>query len=52
MENIMGQAVNGAGNFYTEKLTLQQRKHFSKESFEVTPMEPGIDTFLPFWWIA
>ena len=30
---------------------LQYRKHFSEETFEVTPMEAAIDIFLPFSWI-
>ena len=34
-----------------EMLRLQHRKHFSEETFEVTPMEAGIDIFLPFSWI-
>jgi len=37
---------------YTEPLLLQHRKHYSQEVFEVTPLEPEVDIFLPFWWIA
>jgi hypothetical protein len=33
-------------------MILQHRKHFTRETFEVSPMEPGVDIFLPFWWIA
>ena len=29
----------------------QYHKHHTNESFEVSPMEKGIDAFLPFWWI-
>jgi len=37
---------------YTEPLLLQHRKHYSPEVFEVAPLEPEVDLFLPFWWIA
>jgi len=37
---------------YTEPLVLQYQKHFSREVFEVAPLEPEVDIFLPFWWIA
>jgi len=37
---------------YTELLLHQQRKHYSREVFEVAPLEPEVDLFLPFWWIA
>ena len=37
---------------YTELLLLQHRKHYSQEVFEVAPLEPEVDLFLPFWWIA
>jgi len=37
---------------YTEPLLLQHRKHFLREVFEVTLLEPEVDIFLPFWWIA
>jgi len=51
IENFTGQTVEEAGIFYTKPLLLQHRQHFSRETFEVTPMEPEIDAFLPFWWI-
>jgi len=42
--------VKGAGSHYTDPLLLQHRRHYSKEIFEVSPMEAEIDTFLIFWW--
>jgi hypothetical protein len=33
-------------------MLLQHRKHYTREAFEVFPMEPKVDIFLPFWWIA
>jgi len=52
IENYMAQTVENAGIFYMKPLLLQHRHHFSKETFEVTPMEPEIDVFLSFWWIS
>ena len=52
IENFTGQTVEGVGQYYTEPLLLRHRQHVTKERFEVSPMEEGIDIFLPFWWIA
>ena len=52
IENYTGQHVEEAGIFYTKPLLLQHWRHFSKEIFEVTPMEPEVDIFLPYWWIS
>ena len=37
---------------YTQTILLQHRKHFTREIFDVAPLEPEVDLFLPFWWIA
>jgi len=52
MESYPGEAVKGAGEYYTLPMKLQHRRHFSKEAFVVTPMKKTVDIFLPFWWIA
>ena len=52
LRNCSGEEVLGAGLEYTAPLQLQHRKHFTKETFEVTPLEPETDIFLPFWWIV
>jgi len=52
IQNYTGQHVEEAGIFYMKPLHLQHRRHFSKEIFEVTPMEPEVDIFLPYWWIS
>jgi len=52
IENFTGQTVEGAGQYYTEPLLLQHRRQVTRERFEVSPMEEGVDIFLPFWWIA
>jgi len=51
IESFTGATVQGAGQHYTEPLCLQHRKHFSREVLEISPMEEGIDIFLPFSWI-
>ena len=52
IENFTDQAVEGAGEFYTDRLVLQHQRHFSREVMEVAPMDKQIDIFLPYWWIA
>jgi hypothetical protein len=52
IRNFSGDTVAGAGERYTEPLLLQHRKHHTQEVFEVAPLEPNVDVFLPFWWIA
>jgi len=52
IENYTGKTVEGAGQFYTESLLVQHHKHYTKESFELSPMDPEIDIFLPFDWIT
>jgi len=51
IENFTGEVVKGAGQSYMGIMRLQHRKHFTKETFEVTPMEAAIDIFLQFSWI-
>jgi len=51
IENYTGEVVKGAGQFQTKPMRLQHRNHYSWEKFEVTPMDPEIDVFLPFEWI-
>jgi hypothetical protein len=50
--NFTGDIVAEAGQFFTRPVILQHRKHFTNETFEISPLEPGVDLFLPFWWIA
>ena len=51
IQNYTGEHVPGAGQYYTAPLLLQHRRHFTKEKFEVSPMDPEVDLFLPFEWI-
>jgi len=52
IRNFTGELVPGARQEYTIPITLQQREHYSQEVFEVAPLEPEVDIFLPFWWIV
>jgi len=52
IRNFTGDIVPGAGHQYTKPVLLQHRKHYTQEVFEVAPLEPEVDVFLPFWWIA
>ena len=52
IKNYTGETVPKAGQFYTETMQLQHRKHYTKERFEISPMDPEIDIFLPFGWIT
>ena len=52
IRNFTGDIVNGAGKRYTKPVLLPYRRHFTQEVFEAAPLEPGVDVFLPFWWIA
>jgi hypothetical protein len=52
IESFTGKTETDIGNPYTYPMRLQHRQHFSVESFYITPMEPGCDIILPFWWIS
>jgi len=52
IENFTGETVKAAGQYYTKPMLLQHRRHYSMEKFEVSPMNPGIDIFLPFEWVT
>ena len=42
----------GAGEFFTSHLLLQHRHHYSRVSFEVTPLAGDYDIIIPRWWLA
>ena len=52
IENFAGDAVPGAGEYYTSPLLLQHRKHYTREMFEVAPLAGDYDAILPAWWMA
>lgn len=51
IENFAGQIVPEAGRKYTYPLCLQYQEHFTKESFEIAPMDDECEIMLP-WWFA
>jgi len=46
-----GKTVEGAGKEFTIPLLFQHKHHYSKLVFEVAPLEPNVDLFLPTWWL-
>ena len=52
IEGFTAESVEGAGQYYTDPTLLQHRNHYSREKFEISRMEAGIDIFLPFKWIT
>jgi len=52
IENYTGNAVPDAGQHHTPPVHLQHRDHYTTEEFEISPMDPEIDIFLPFDWIT
>ena len=44
-----GQTVEGAGKEFTVPLLFRHSHHYSKLVFEVAPLEPYVDLFLPCW---
>jgi hypothetical protein len=52
VENFNGQRVEGAGWQYTFPVTLRYESHYTKETFEIGPMEDSSDVMLPYWWIV
>ena len=51
VEDFAGNAVQGAGEYYTFPLFLQHRRHFTRQTFEVASMTEDYDTIPPNWWI-
>ena len=52
IRNFTGELVPEAGQRYTSAVMLQHRQHYTREVFEVAPLEAEVDIFLPCWWIA
>jgi hypothetical protein len=47
-----GCPLSGAGEAFTHSLLLQYKQHYTRETFEVMPLESGMDIILPCWWMA
>ena len=46
-----GAESQGAGRAYTLACTLRLGDHYSKETFEISPLQDDHDILLPWWWI-
>jgi hypothetical protein len=42
----------GAGEAFTYSLMLEYKQHFTRETFEVMPLDGEMDVILPCWWMA
>jgi hypothetical protein len=47
-----GCAMTGAGEAFTHCLILQYKWYFTRETFDVMPLERAIDIILPCWWMV
>jgi hypothetical protein len=52
VHDFAGRIVPGVGAAFTFPLTINHGNHWSRESFEIGPLEDGIDLILPFWWLC
>jgi len=52
IENFAGDTVENCGWCYTFPITCQHGNYYSKETFDISPMEDSCDLMLPFWWIV
>jgi hypothetical protein len=44
--------LSGVGEAFTHSLLLQYKQHYTRETFEIMPLESEIDIILPYWWMA
>jgi hypothetical protein len=47
-----GCPLSGAGEAFTHSLQLQYKQHYTRETFEIMPLESETDIILPCWWMA
>jgi hypothetical protein len=47
-----GCPLSGAGEAFTHSLLLQYKRHYTRETFEIMPLESETDIILPCWWMA
>jgi len=52
IRNCAGELVKGVGEAYSVPVLLRHKQHYTKKVFEIAPLEPGVDLFLPFWWVV
>jgi hypothetical protein len=47
-----GRPLSGAGEAFTHSLLLQYKRHYTRETFEIMPLESETHIILPSWWMA
>jgi hypothetical protein len=47
-----GCPLSRAGEAFIHSLLLQYKQHYTRETFEVMPVESEMDIILPYWWMA
>jgi hypothetical protein len=47
-----GCLLSGAGEAFTPSLLLWYKQHYTRETFEIMPLESNMDIILPCWWMA
>jgi hypothetical protein len=44
--------LSGVGEAFIHSLLLRYKQYYTRETFEVMPLEAEIDIILPCWWMA
>ena len=52
IQNFARETVEDCSWCYTFSITCQHEDHYSKETFEIGPMEDSYDLMLPYWWMV
>jgi hypothetical protein len=52
INRVDGCQLSGAGEAFTHSLLLWYKQHYTRETFEVMPLESEMDIILPCWWMA
>jgi hypothetical protein len=47
-----GRPLSAVGEAFTHSLLLRYKQHYTREIFEVMPLESEMDIILPCWWMA
>jgi hypothetical protein len=47
-----GCPLSRAGEAFTHSLLLRYKQHYTRETFEIIPLESETDIILPCWWMA
>jgi len=50
VSDFAGNIVPGIGQAFTVPVLLKYQEHYTKESFEIGPLDDELDLVLPYWW--